>query len=258
MAYYGLADYAAAVPYLKQAAELDKQNLPLRLALAHSYLWSRQFQEVLDTYKDILSLGAESAEADMLAGEALDEKKDHFGAIQMFRAAVKADPKAPGAHFGLGYQMWTQKQYPEAAKEFQAELAIDPDQAQAMAYLADIDLQTQQSEAALPLLEKAIRINPGIEQAHLDLGVLYADGGRSEDALRELKIAEKLAPEDINVHWRLGRLYRSTGKTDEAKVEFELASKITKKTDDALLDRIARGRDNPPKATVPEVPASVK
>jgi Flp pilus assembly protein TadD len=44
-------------------------------------------------YKEILALNADSAEADMLAGEALDEKGDDAGAIEQFRAAAKADPK---------------------------------------------------------------------------------------------------------------------------------------------------------------------
>jgi tetratricopeptide (TPR) repeat protein len=258
MAHYGLAEYAEAVPYLKQATANDPQNMPLRLSLAHSCLWSKQYQCVLDSYHEILSLNAESAEADILAGEALDGLKDFFGAIQQFRAAVKADPKVPDVHFELGYLLWIQKQNDEAAHEFEAELANDPNHAQAMTYLADIDLQSQQSEAALPLLEKAVRIDPNIEQAHLDLGILYAGAGRSEDALRELKEAEKQAPEDVNVHWRLGRLYRTIGKNNEAKVEFELASRITKKTDDALLDRIAHGREKPPQASASDVPASEK
>jgi len=43
MAHYGLSEYAEAVPYLKEAAARDATNLPLRLALAHSCLWSRQY-----------------------------------------------------------------------------------------------------------------------------------------------------------------------------------------------------------------------
>ena len=109
-----------AVPYLQQAAERDTQNLPLRLALAHSCLWSKQSPCVLKAYREILALNAESAEADMLAGEALDEMKDTAGAIEQFRAAVKANPKEPDAHFGLGYLLWTQKAYAEASSEFEA------------------------------------------------------------------------------------------------------------------------------------------
>lgn len=258
MAHYGLAEYAEAAPYLKQAAANDTQNLPLRLSLAHCYLWTKQYQSVLDTYHEILTLGAESAEADMLAGEALDAIKDNFGAIQQFRAAVKADPKAPGVHFGLGYLLWTQKQFTEAATEFQAELANNPNNAQAMAYLADIDVQRQQSEAALPLLEKAVRIDPSIEQAHLDLGILYAGANRPEDALRELKEAETQAPDDVNVHWRLARLYRTMGKADEAKAEFSKANQINKNADDALVNRIGRGGDKPLPASAPQAPANEK
>ncbi len=238
MAHYGLGNYAAAVPYLKSATAHDPQNLALHLTLAHSCLWSKQYPCVLDVYKKILALNAESAEGDMLAGEALDAMKDGGGATQQFRAAVQANPKEPNVHFGLGYLLWAQRQYPEAAQEFQAELANDPNHPQALAYLADADMQMSRPEAALPLFERAIRIDPGLELAHLDLGILYADAGRQEDSLRELKAAAELAPGDVNVHWRLGRLYRAMGKKDEAKAEFDKASSLHKATDDALVNKM--------------------
>jgi tetratricopeptide (TPR) repeat protein len=256
MAHYGLGEYAAAAPYLKQAAAHDPQNLPLRLALAHSCMWSKQYQCVLDTYHEILMLNAESAEADMLAGEALDEMKDHGGAIQQFRDAVKADPREPDVHFGLGYLLWTQRQYPEAASEFQAELANDPDHIQAMIYLGDTQIRLKHPEEARPLLEKALRFDAGRELAHLDLGILYADVGRYDDALREMMEAARLAPEDVNVHWRLGRLYRSMGRKDEAKAEFDKASSITKAADDAVVNKMdgahAKGRPAQQPAAEPE------
>ena len=120
MAYYGAAEYAAAVPYLRDAMARDPQNLPYRLVLAHSCLWSKQYKCVLDVYHQILTLNAESAEADMLAGEAYDSMLDHADAIQQFRNAVKADPKEPGVHFGLGYLLWCQSQFDEAARAIPA------------------------------------------------------------------------------------------------------------------------------------------
>jgi tetratricopeptide (TPR) repeat protein len=258
MAHYGLAEYAEAVPYLQQAAVRDTQNLPLRLALAHCCLWSRQFQCVVNTNHEILSLNAESAEADMLVGEALDEMKDRNGAIEQFRAALKVNPQTPDAHFSLGYVLWVLKQYPEAASEFQAELDNNPNHAQAMTYLADVDLQLSQAEAALPLLEKTIKLDSEQELAHLDLGILYAGAGRQDDALREMKEAERLAPEDVDVHWRLGRLYRTMGKKDEAKAEFEKASQVNKAADQALFDKINNARAHPPQAQPPAPESPVK
>jgi tetratricopeptide (TPR) repeat protein len=200
---------------------------------------------VLDTYRQILTLNAESAEADMLAGEALDELRNHAKAIEQFRAAVKANPSEPDVHFGLGYLLWTQMQYPEAASEFQAELANNPNHVQALTYLGDAEMHLKHPELARPLLENALRIDSGQELAHLDLGILLADAGRRDDALRELSVAAKLAPEDVNVHWRLGRLYRAMGRKDEAKAEFDKASSITTSADNALINKISNGHAVP-------------
>ena len=254
MAHYGLAEYAQAVPYLKDAAAQNAQNLPLRLALAHSCLWTKQNQCVLDVYKEILALDPDSAEADMVAGEALDEMKDNEGSTKMFRAAVKANPREPNAHFGLGYLLWTQKQYPEAASEFQAELANDADHIQATLYLADSKIQMNQMEEAKPLLEKVVKFSPEIGLGHLDLGIVYSEAGRNNEALRELLLAAKLTPDDVNVHWRLGRLYRTLGRKDEAKVEFDKASKLNKAADEDLYKKINNGHARPPQTQTPPAP----
>jgi tetratricopeptide (TPR) repeat protein len=249
MSHYGLSQFAEAAPYLKTAAAADPQNLPIRLALAHSYLWSKQYSLVLDVYHEILTLDPDSAEADMLAGEALDEMSDSSGAIDMFRKAVKAKPDEPLVHFGLGYLLWSQKQYPEAIKEFQAELANDPNHAQSMLYIADADIQMNQYIDAAPLLEKAVKLDPSLGLAYLDLGILAANDGRNDDALREFLAAEKLTPNDVNVHWRLGRLYRAMGRKEEAKVELDKASNITKSADQELYKKISGGQAKPTEPT---------
>lgn len=238
LAHYGLGGYAAAVPYLKQATASDPKNLPFRLALAHSCLWSKQYQCVLDVYHEILTLSAESAEADMLAGEASDEMHDNAGALEQFRAAVKADSGMPNVHFGLGYLLWRLLQYEEAAHEFNAELTNNPDSSQTLAYLADTDMRLGHPQAAPLLLEKAIRIDPRIELAHLDLGILYNDAGHGAEALRELKAAEKLSSDDANVHWRLARLYQAENKKDEAKAEFDKTRSLKKAADATIFNKL--------------------
>ncbi len=241
MSHYGQGEYAEAIPFLKDAAANDSQNLALRLALAHSCLWSKQYPCVMDVYREILSLNSESAEADMLAGEALDEMKDTEGATSMFRAAVKANPKEPNVHFGLGYLLWKQKVYPEAASEFQAELANDPTHVQAIVYLGDTHIQLNHPAEARPWLEKALQLDPEQSLAHLDLGILLSDAGQNDAALRELMLAEKLKPDDVNIHWRLGRLYRSLGKKEEAKAEFEKASGLNRAADEELYKKMSGG-----------------
>lgn len=258
MAHYGLGEYGAAVPFLRKVTASDAQNLPYRLLLAQSCMWSKQYQCVLDVYHEILELNAESAEADMLAGEAYDEMQNHEGALNEFRAAVKADPKAPNAHFGLGYLLWTQDKFEDAAREFQAELANMPDNAQALAFLADADIHLNKQDEALPLAEKAVRLDPGLAKAHVDLGILYADRGRQTDAVKEFQAAIKLAPNDQDPHWRLARLYQAMGKKEEAKAEFDKTKLLHQAEQESIFTKLKAAQDQGKPAGTQSDPAAGK
>jgi tetratricopeptide (TPR) repeat protein len=243
IAEYGVGEYTAAIPYLKTAASNDPQNPQFHLLLAHSCLSLRQFQCVLNEYHQILLLNAESAEADILAGEALDEIQQHAAAIEQFRAAVKANPREPNVHFGLAYLLWTQNQFEEAAREFQAELSNVPAHAQALAFLADSYMQLNRSGEAMPLIQRAIKIDPKVPRAHLDLGILYSDAGRREDALRELKTAAQLSPTDPSPHWRLARIYQAMGNKTEANAEFQKTSNLHKVENESIMTKLKAAQD---------------
>jgi tetratricopeptide (TPR) repeat protein len=235
MSKYGLGHFAEASPLLKQASDRDPGNLTLLLTLAHSCLLSNQYPCVVDAYHRLISLNAESAEADMLVGEALDEMKDSEGAIREFRAAVAANPKEPNVHFGLGYLLWTKGHDQEAAQEFEAEIANDPHHVQAMLYLADVKIRMNKMDDARPLLERIQKTAPDIAMQHLDLGIVYADEGRKQDARTEFETAIRIAPTNVNAHYRLARLYRSMGMTAQAKGEFDKANSLNRAEDERLL-----------------------
>jgi len=243
MSYYGAAEYAAAVPYLRDAVARDPQNLPYRLVLAHSCLWSKQYQCVLDVYHQILTLNAESAEADMLAGEAYDEMLDHADAIEQFRNAVKADPKEPGVHFGLGYLLWCQSQFDEAAQQFQLETENAPNDAESVAYWADSEVRLNHTDVARPLLQKALQLNSRQELPWLDLGIVDVTAGHNDDALREFKTAVRLAPTDVQPHWRLARLYQSMGNKVAANAEFAQTKNLNKAADETVFNKLRQQRE---------------
>jgi tetratricopeptide (TPR) repeat protein len=250
MSFYGLGEYAAATPYLKRAADGDTQNLELQLTLAHSCLFAKEYQCVLDAFHRIVALNAESAEADMIVGEALDEMHDPLGAQKEFRAAIAVDPKQPNVHFGLGYLLWTKAQYDEATAQFEAELKNNPQHALAMLYLADTQMKTGNAEQAQVSLEKLVKLMPQNPMAHRDLGTLYADAGQNDAAVTELKEAIGLAPKDAAAHWRLARLYRAMGRTADAKAEFEKTNSLNKAEDDRLIK--VMGMPPPEKPDTPE------
>ena len=246
----GLADhelghYEASIPYLKAAAAGDPANISLRKTLAESCLLSKQYQCVLDVYREIVTLNPESAEAHMLAGEAYDELKKDGEALAEFQEAVKADPTTPNAHFGCGYLLWRLLRFDEAEKEFLSELSINPEHSLALAYLGDTEMRRNGLDEAVPHLEHAIRIQPSIEIAHLDLGTIYEGQGRKDDALRELKAAERLSPDDQLIHWRLARFYQSMGQKAEAKSEFAKTQNLQQEKDQSLREKMSQVKAKP-------------
>jgi tetratricopeptide (TPR) repeat protein len=243
LAHFGLGDYAAAVPYLKQATAADPTNLPFRMTLAQSCLWSKQYQCVLDVYKQIVTLNAESAEADMLAGQAYDEMKNDIEALEQFRAAAKADPRLPNVHFGYGYLLWRQLKFDEAEEEFKAELSNNPEHTQALTFLGDSEIRMGHPDEAVPLLKHALRIDDSVAMAHLDLGIVYEGQGLKDAALKEFQVAARLTPHDPAVHWRLARLYQAMGRKVEAKAEFEKTRTLRKAEDQSVADKIQEAHD---------------
>ena len=238
MAHYGMGDYLVAVPYLKRGAAQDPQNLPLRLTLAHSCLWSKQYACVMDTVKEMLAINPESAEADMLAGEALDETGNEGDATVQFRAAVAADPMQVNVQFGLGYLLWKQGNYTEAVPPLEAELVNDPKHAEARAYLGDCHVAAGNYASAEPELVKALEDDPSLAMAHRDLGITYASTGRNPLAIEQLQKAIALDGSDIAPHWRLAKVYQQMGEKDKAKDEFAIAGKMTKSKDEVLSHKI--------------------
>ena len=238
MAHYGMKDYLVAIPYLKRATERDPQSVALRLALAHSCLRSSQYQCVLNVHEEILALKPDSAEADMLAAEALDQMGDSAGATKELRAAVAADPNQPNVHFGFGYLLWTEDKWSEAADEFQLELQKNPGHLKARIYLADSWVQQNEFAKALPELEKLAAGNPSEPIAHRDLGIIYADAGRNDDAIRELRIAKQFDPEDPESRIKIAKEYQSVGKREEANAELEKAGRLPGRSHASLEETI--------------------
>jgi tetratricopeptide (TPR) repeat protein len=239
MSHYGMGDYLVAIPYLERAAKRDPQSLPLRLTLAHSCLWSRQFSCVAKVTREILTLAPDSAEADMLAGEALDDNGDDVGAIAQFRAAVAANPQEPNVNFGLGYLLWKQHHFAEAGPALQAELALDPNHTQARAYLGDCLTETGDYAAAESQLLQAIQADPKSSMAHRDLGIVYASTGRNDLAVEQLRVAVELNANDYAAHWRLAKVYRATGEKERSAAEFATAAKMTRTENDALVQKLS-------------------
>jgi tetratricopeptide (TPR) repeat protein len=243
MSYYGAAEFSQAIPYLKLAVNTSPQNLEIRTTLAHSCLWAKQYACALEQYKSIVQQSPDSPEADMIAGEALDGQGNTTGAITQFRAAAKASPNLPNVHFGLGYLLWKLNQIDEAGHEFGLELALDPNNEQALTYLGDVAIKKNDNGTARRYLQRAIEQKSPIRLTYLDMGILNAQAGQNTEAEVNFKHAIVMDPDDPEAHWRLGRLFQTMGDKQQADMELakvKLLHQRTDRKDQALAGMMTR------------------
>ncbi len=226
MCYYGSSRYRDAAAQLKVASEAQPDNLELRHTLAESYVWSEQYPEALREFQFLLSKDPDSAQVHILLGQALDASNRTKEATAEFEAAVKAATVPPDAHFGLGYLYWKQQRYEDACREFMAELADQPQHAQALTYLGDAEMHTERDQGAETHLRRALELDANMRLAHLDLGILLAAKSDSDEAARHFREAVRIDPSKSDAHYRLGRLFSSMGREREAQEEFDKVQKL--------------------------------
>jgi tetratricopeptide (TPR) repeat protein len=239
LSYYGAKRYAEAAEYIGPASKADPANTELHRVLAQSCLWAKKYPCALDEFRQILQQDPDSPAARILMGEALDGLGRTPEAIAEFQQAAKIAPRESNVHFGLGYLQWKQRQYDDARKEFEAELALDPGHPQALAYLGDIYLKRNDPERALPLLQQAVHLRSDIRVAYLDIGIILAQQKRYPEALTALQRAEKLDPAQPDAHLRLGRLYLSLGNPAESKKEFARLRELHDKAEDDIASKMS-------------------
>ncbi len=238
MSYYGTQHFAQALPYLHAAVNRSPGNLEMRGVLAQSCLYAKQYNCTLEQYKQILAANPDSAQAHMLAGEALDGMNQTAQAIAEFQAAEKAAPTEPNVHFGLGYLLWKQHRYQEAAEEFRKEIVNEPMHAQALAYLGDTEMKLEHTADAEAILRRAVHQVGATQLAWLDLGIVLAGQGKNDEAAADFQQAIQLDPNRVDAHWRLARLYQATGKTAQARAEFAKARALHEKEDKSLVQQM--------------------
>jgi tetratricopeptide (TPR) repeat protein len=240
MSYYGSEQFARATEYLADAAKADPANLELRQVLAQSCLFAKKYSCALDAFHQILLEKPDSAAVHVLYGEALDGLDRTPEAIAEFQAAVKAAPQLPDVHFGLGYLYWKMLQFNKAKEEFERELALYPDQAQALAYLGDVEYKTGNQEKGLDLLQKALRRRDNIRIAYLDSGAIFAQQRRYPEAIDALKRAVDLDPTQPEAYFLLGRAYQGSGNRVEADKQFAKTRTLQKGEVDKLATQMFR------------------
>ena len=141
-------------------------------------------------------------------------------AFEAAQRAVALQPASPWSHLALSLVCLWKKQYEQASAEVEQILALNPSDGRIYVWLANTLSYLGRPEAALGLVEKALRLNPPLLSRILfALGQTYHLAGRTEEAVAVLKKSLNGSPADLDAHLLLAAVYSELGKETEAKAE---------------------------------------
>jgi Tfp pilus assembly protein PilF len=126
--------------------------------------------------------------------------------------------------YGIGLLLQGDLKGAEAA--FRNVMAMDPGYADGPVNVARAQLQEGDLDAAVPMLEQALKISPQLAKAHFFLGTALRTLGRYDEALEHLRVAAGQYPRDRVVLNQIGRVQFLQRRFDEAIASFERALEV--------------------------------
>jgi tetratricopeptide (TPR) repeat protein len=192
--------------------------------------------------KQLLRAAPDSYWVHLANAQVQDSLQRYDLAQQEYRKAIELNPNAPGVHVGLGRAILSaskdQRATDEAAREFERELALSPENATAEFELGEIAREHGQPDKARQHLLRAVHYNPDFFEAQIALGRLLLKENKAREAIVHLEVAARLEPRAKLSHYLLASAHKSLGDQDAARRELDLYRKLNAsgKQDDASDD----------------------
>jgi tetratricopeptide (TPR) repeat protein len=179
------------------------------------------------------------------------ETEDRFAeAAAEFRKAIQKNPQALDLHFRLGRAILLESHSPEALVrarvEFEAELALNPDDAAAEYQIGQILNAEAKPADALPHYEKALALSPDFVEAGLAVGKMRVQAKRFPEAIQLLEHVVELDARNEAAHYSLMIAYRNSGQMDKARSEQQEYEKLQRTPEGEFTDFLKKLGEKPP------------
>jgi len=127
-------------------------------------------------------------------------------------------------HFDAGMGMMKEKKYEEALVEFNAALALDPEQPGVLAQSADAYKNLGKYEEALASIDKSIQFDPGNGNLYSNKGDILSKMGKTKESQEAFQKATDMNPEaGAQNLYNIGVTHYNEGRMEEASAFFRKA-----------------------------------
>ena len=144
-------------------------------------------------------------------------ERDWPGADAAFRRATDLHPDYATAHHWYAFYLANTGRLPEAIKELQRALEIDPLSLIIRGALAEALSEAGRHDEALTEVRKILEMDASFARGHLTLAAVYEQKGMFREAIAEIRKAQELGLPSEEAISRLGVLHARAGDRAEAE-----------------------------------------
>ena len=184
----------------------------------------------------------------LAAGEANESEGQSEAAIREYKEVLSLQPNRSGVHYRIGRVLLARATQatgdtasePEALKEFEQELQIDPTNANAAYEAGEIHRKSARFDRALELFSQAVKHYPDFEEALVALGRTLVSLRKAEEAIAPLRKALALNAANDVAWFQLAQAQRALGNAAEqqkALAEFGRLRELKRQAEINFLKR---------------------
>ena len=140
------------------------------------------YEEAEKIFRDLITKDAHDNEARLGLSFALLKQRNLQGAYDNAARVIMADPVSARAHALLGTAILGAGEFRLSVEEFKTALALDPNEALAIAGLAMVDFYENRLPLAIPALRKAVAMDPDEPDYVFSLGQAAARSEKYKEA----------------------------------------------------------------------------
>jgi tetratricopeptide (TPR) repeat protein len=118
---------------------------------------------------------------------------DADAAVDAFEHAVRLNPNVPALRRESGAALVAAGRFDDAFAEFVVALLMSPDDAEALAALGQMFLDSDRAPEAIAPLQRALAVKADRYQTHYALATAFSRAGRADDAAREFREFDRLS-----------------------------------------------------------------
>ena len=185
-----------------------------------------------------------SYRVNQLSAEIFETQNKFAEAAAEYRKAIEKNPRALNLHFRLGRAILLESHDPEALivaqKEFEAELALNAEDAAAEFQIGQILNAGSKPDEALQRFQKALDLSPDFAEAALAVGRMRVQAKQYGDAIPLLEHVVALEPANEPAHYNLMLAYRNSGQMDKARREQQELQKLQHPPEGEFTDFLKR------------------